>query len=597
MSFINHKNFSHYTIGESISKPDQIIQRCVDLKLDFFSLTDRSLNGFIPLLKAKKKNPAAKDLKINVGIQIGRQTLIAKNLQGYKTLIKLYSGISEEECLPSKDLIIIDDFADAFFEENLNQAILSTSYEECKKLVKTSWDKRILEVLKEINSPIYFAIQLIDKETNPINEVIAKGLRWLDKNRCVAVAESCYINQNENKDQWITLCSKMKTTLPKVKDELEKPENIELAKYFKSNEYYIRNEDGLEDLYTEIELENSIKIQEQIEEFDVFSKPILPKFPCPQELNSDEHLKQLCREGWKEKIAGKIPKEKHQEYGNRIKHELEVLQGAGLSDYFLILADLALFCRERGYWYGPARGSAAGCMTAYLSGITAIDPIPFGLIFERFYNAGRNTKDRVSFPDIDFDIETRYKEDLINYLEEKYGENNVAQIGTFGRSMGRGILTDVLTVHAVFSPADIKRVTKILPDESAIADDLNEMKEDDGDSSIVRWSLENQANQLRDYCHLNKDGVCEGLYAKYFEQAMRLEGIIRSEGTHAAGVLIWPENITNSFPTRIDKKGRTVVTYGMNEIESCGGVKMDILGLNILDKMHCTQDLINSMEI
>ena len=597
MKWGSHKNFSHYTIGESISKPDQIIQRCVDLKLDFFSLTDRSLNGFIPLLKAKKKNKAAKDLKINVGMQFGRSILIAKNLDGYKRLIKLYSYGDKGEDLFCKDLIMIRDWTDCIFEENLNQALLSNSVEECKKLVVKGWNERIekdLQLLKEkMGDAVYFGIQLIDIETNPINEVIARGLRWIDKNRCVAVAESCYINQNENKDQWITLCSKMKTTLPKVKDELEKPENIELAKYFKSNEYYIRNEDSLEDLYTEIELENSIKIQEQIEEFDVFSKPILPKFPCPQELNSDEYLKQLCREGWKEKIAGKIPKEKHQEYGNRIKHELEVLQGAGLSDYFLILTDLALFCRERGYWYGPARGSAAGCMTAYLSGITAIDPIPFGLIFERFYNAGRNTKDRVSFPDIDFDIETRYKEDLINYLKEKYSENNVAQIGTFGRSMGRGILTDVLTVHAVFSPADIKRVTKILPDESAIADDLNEMKEDDGDSSIVRWSLENQANQLRDYCHLNKDGVCEGQYAKYFEQAMRLEGIIRSEGTHAAGVLIWPENITNSFPTRIDKKGRTVVTYGMYEIESCGGIKLDILGLNILDKMHCTEDLIN----
>lgn len=610
--WINFKNFSHYYIQRSISKPAQIIERCVDLQLPAHTLTDNNLNGYVPLLKAKKKfveenknerGEIAKKLKINVGMQIGGPIYIAKNLNGYKNLIKIYSNQNKEEVingLLSKDLISIRDFGLDFFQENYNQALISNSLEECTKLVKPGWDKRIignLAVFDKCGMTTYFGIQLVDKDTNPINHVVAKGLRWLDKNRCVAVAESCYVNQNENKDQWITLCTKMKTTLPKVQTSLTKEENTELVKYFKSNEYYIRDEDDLAGLHTQIELDNSINIQEQIEEFDVFSKPILPKFPCPQEINSEEYLKQLCREGWKQKIANKIPKEKHQEYASRVKHELAVLQKANLNDYFLILADLAKFCRDNGYWYGPARGSAAGCMIAYLVSITAIDPILFGLIFERFYNDGRNTADRTSYPDIDFDIETRFKEKAIQYFKTKYGENNVAQIGTFGRSMGRSILTDVLTVHAVFAPADIKRVTKIIPDEAAIADDLNEMKEEEGESSIIRWSLENQANQLQDYCYLNKDGVCEGPYAKYFEQAIRLEGVIRSEGTHAAGLLIWPEAITNSFPTRLDKQGRTVITYGMNEIESVGGVKMDILGINILDKMHCAQDLINSMEI
>ena len=609
MTYIPHKNFSHFTIGKSIAKSSQIIERCVDLQLPAYTITDENLNGYIPLLKAKKKfieenkderGEIAKKLKINVGMEYsfgrgGKEILIAKDLQGYKDLIKIYSG--ETGSRVSQNLISIRNFAEEIFEENLNQAMISTSVEECKKLVKKGWNERIDNILTIFNdSTTYFGIQLTDKETNPINEVLAKGLRWLDKNRCVAVAESYYCTPEESKDQWIALCSGMKTTIPKVKQELLKEENIDKARFFKSNQYYIRGEDELGG-HTQIELDNSVKIQEQIEEFDVFSGPRIPKFICPNGLASDEYLKQICREGWKEKIAGKISKEKITEYGNRVKHELEVLQGASLSDYFLIIADFAKHCRENGWWYGPARGSAAGCLVSYLSGITAIDPIPYNLIFESFYNAGRNTKDRVSYPDIDFDIETRYKESLIEYAKQKYGDDNVAQIGTFGRSMGRGILTEVFTIHEVLSPADLKRLTKILPDEAAIADDLNEMKEEEGESSIVRWSLENQASQLRDYCWLDKEGKCQGPYAKYFEQAIRLEGMIKSEGTHAAGILIWPQNITNSFPIRYDKKGRKVVTYGMNEIEACGGVKMDILGINILDKMHTAQDLINIMEI
>ncbi len=594
--WINFKNFSHYSIGKSISKPEAIIQRCVDLGLTAFTLTDHNLNGYIPLLKAKKKNPAAKDLKINVGMQWGRQTLIAKNLDGYKSLIKIYSNTYKDIREVSFDnLILINDFALEFFLDNFNQALLSTSYEECKKLVKPGWDERIKGCLggKYVKN-IYFGIQLVDKTTNPINEVISKGLRWLDKNGCVAIAESCYPAQYQSKDQWIGLCSKMKTTIGKVKKELEKPEYIEYEKYFRSNQYFIRSEEELEG-HTQIELDNSIKIQEQIEDFDPFSGPIIPKFPS--EKNSDELLKEICREGWKERIAKKIPKDKHKEYADRIKHELEVLQGAGLSDYFLILADIAKFARESGYWAGPARGSAAGCLTAYLSGITSIDPIPYGLIFERFYNAGRNTKDRVSFPDIDFDIEGRYKEKIFEYVKSKYGKEKVANIGTFGRMMARGIITEVLKIHEAGSEKDIKVISKIFPDESAIADDLNEMKEEEGESSIIQWTLENQPNQLRDYCYLDNEGKYQGKFAKYFEQAVRLEGLIKSESTHAAGLIIWPEELNNNFPTRLDKEGKTVIAYGMNEIESVGGVKMDILAIWIVDKMHAAQDLINSTRV
>jgi DNA polymerase-3 subunit alpha len=334
-----------------------------------------------------------------------------------------------------------------------------------------------------------------------------------------------------------------------------------------------------------------------IESYDILNKPALPNFECPKGFNPDEYLRELCRNGWRDKIANNIPKDKQQIYVDRIKEELDVLQGAGLSSYFLIIQDILNNVKSNNWLPGPGRGSAAGCLVSYLIGITAIDPIKYDLLFSRFYNSGRNTADRISMPDIDVDVPINKREEIISYIKNKYGSNKVSQMITYNTMKGRGALKEVLRVYGNVAFEEMNRITKYIPDEAKIADELQEMKEDTGEASIIRWALENNVDKLKEWCYINEEGELSGPLAKRFEQAIRLEGTKSNQSKHAAGIVISIDELSNVCPMIYDSKNDQLIAgMEMQDLESLGVIKFDILGVAMLDKIMTISDLLKNGE-
>ena len=326
-----------------------------------------------------------------------------------------------------------------------------------------------------------------------------------------------------------------------------------------------------------------MQIADMSEEYDILGSPTLPKFKCPEDVEEETYLRQLCREGWKAKLSNTSKLGPNENiYVDRITKELEVISDANLSGYFLIVRDIVANIKENDWLPGPGRGSAAGCLVSYLIGVTQVDPIEHGLIFERFYNAGRNTEDHISLPDIDIDVPATKRDETIDYIREKYGRDKVGQMVTFGRLQGRSALKEVLRMNQACSYDEMNVITKSLPHEHEISDQLADM----GGQSVIEWALANQPDTLRDYCRLNDDGTLEGDYSKLFEQAMRIEGTFKSQGKHAAGVVISSNSLDKVCPMVRDKKGsEKIAGMEMNDLEAMGHVKFDILGVSLLDKI------------
>jgi DNA polymerase-3 subunit alpha len=230
-------------------------------------------------------------------------------------------------------------------------------------------------------------------------------------------------------------------------------------------------------------------------------------------------------------------------------------------------------------------------------GITSINPIKYDLIFERFYNTGRNTETNISMPDIDVDVPIEHREDIINYIKNKYGVDKVSQMITFNTLKGRGALKEVLRIYGNISFEEMNRITKHIPDEAKIADELQEMKEEDGEASIIRWALENNSAKLKEWCYLGDDEKLYGPLAKRFEQAMRLEGSKYNQSKHAAGIAISNEPLHTICPMIWDgKTEQSIAGFEMSDLESIGVIKFDILGIALLDKIMYIRDILKSKE-
>jgi len=282
-------------------------------------------------------------------------------------------------------------------------------------------------------------------------------------------------------------------------------------------------------------------------------------------------------------------------YLDRFKQEFEVIKGANLFGYFLIVRDIINYVAEQGWLSGPGRGSAAGCLISYLVGITKIDPIEYNLLFERFYNSGRNTGDHIALPDIDIDVPGKKRDEIILYLKDKYGHDRVSQMITFGKLRGRSALKEIMRINAACSFGEMNEMTKSIPNEADVSDQLEAMDEED--RSIIKWALINNADELRDFCFVNSRGELEGTYADFFEQAIRIEGTFKTQGKHAAGVVISREALGRVCPMVAQKSGsEKVAGLEMSDLEALGHVKFDVLGITLLDKIMKIQNLVNNKE-
>lgn len=221
--------------------------------------------------------------------------------------------------------------------------------------------------------------------------------------------------------------------------------------------------------------------------------------------------------------------------------------------------------------------SAAGCLISYLVGITNIDPIPYNLLFSRFYNASR----KGSLPDIDTDVPSEHRDEVIQYIKDKYGIANVSQMATFGRLQGRSAMKEVMSIEDSLSFAEMNAITEFIPDEAEISDELEEMD----DKSIIRWALLNRPEKFEKWVKL-VDNKLVGDLADTFEKGIKLEGTYKSQGKHAAGIIIAASPLADICPMVRDKEGNPLAGLEMGDLEAIGQVKFDILGVDILSKIQ-----------
>jgi DNA polymerase-3 subunit alpha len=363
--------------------------------------------------------------------------------------------------------------------------------------------KKVEELKVIFKDGLFLEVQLFNKDLIPAQAVLTDLMRDVaesTKTNLVATAAPFYCKREDAYDQRVLLCSSLQTTFPQVENLLNQGDDSAIGPFFKSDRYFLPSyEEMLSFGHTENELRVSNEVATLTESYDVLNKPLLPEFPCPNGMSPDEYLKELCRGGWRQKIAGKIPKASETTYADRVKYELGVLQHAGLSSYFLILNDICNFISQNGWLLPIGRGSAAGCLTSYLIDVTQVDPVKYDLIFERFYNAGRNTKDRVSMPDIDLDVPSSERGKIIDYIKMKYGESKVGYICNFQTMKGRGAMKEVLRAYGNVPFEMMNRITENIPDEASIIDDLQVMKEEGEEPSIILWALKNEQEKLSEW--------------------------------------------------------------------------------------------------
>jgi len=612
---------SHYSLLDGLSKPDKMADRCSKINVKSCALTDHgTIAGtvqFFQAMKAKGIKPILgcelyisqqdSQIKTKENSDLSHFILLAKNKAGWFNLIKIISETNKPENFYHKPRISFDrlkGFLDGNligFSGHLGSTIADAIQADPDNAMKIGTEH--VSYMKDLFGDNYFLeSQLMDRESTPEQIELTNIIRRLGSStntKIICTPDAHYCEKEDAVDQRILLCNNLKTTLTDINKKMLNNESIPMGCFFKSDNFHILSPEEIALLHTEDEIENTNYVDSLCEDYDILHKPMLPPFSCPNNINPDEYLRELCRKGWKEKIANNIDKEDQQQYIDRIKYELDILQGADLSSYFLIVGDIVNKVRLEHWLPGPGRGSAAGCLVSYLIGITSIDPIKYNLIFERFYNSGRNTKDRISMPDIDVDVPINKREYIIEYIKSKYGHDKVSQMITFNTMKGRGALKEVLRVYGNITFDEMNRITKYIPDEAKISDELQQMKEDTGEASILRWALENNVDKLKEWCYIDDNNELSGPLAKRFEQAIRLEGTKSNQSKHAAGVVISSQNLGSVCPMVYDSKNKQLIAgMEMQDLEALGIIKFDVLGIAMLDKiMNISEYLKNGESI
>lgn len=597
---------SHYSLLDGLSKPKQIVNRCLKIGAKSCALTDHgNISGAVQF-HTEMKNAGIKpilgceiyvcnqkaDIKNKENSDLSHFLLLAKNYAGWKTLVKIISESNLPDHFYKKPRLDFESLAGLLdgniigFCGHLGSTLADLLYmEEMSLKIGSEYVSKMKDIFGQDN--FFLEAQLIDQENTKQQISLTDTIRRIasaTNTKVIATPDAHYAESDDAVDQRILLCNNLKLTFTDINRKLLSDENVPMGCFFKSDRYHIPSFEEMEQIHTQEEIENTNYVSDLCEEYDIKHKPLLPEFACPDGFDPDTFLRQLCRNGWKNKIQNRVNDESY--YVDRIKKELEVLQNANLSSYFLIVQDIVNYVKNNDWLAGPGRGSAAGCLVSYLIGITDIDPIKYKLIFERFYSAGRNTKDRISLPDIDIDVPINKRESIIEYVKNKYGEDKVSQMITYNTMKGRGALKEVLRVYGNITFDEMNKITKNIPDEAKIADELQEMKEETGESSIIRWALENRVDKLKEWCYINDEDELSGPLAKRFEQAIRLEGTKSNQSKHAAGVIIGTEELGSLCPMVYDNKNKqSIAGMEMNDLESLGLIKFDILGIAYLDKI------------
>lgn len=621
---------SHYSVLDGLSKPYQIAKRLNDLGMETCAITDHgNISGSVAFSNALT-GFELKDLETGISTKIPKRPILgcelyicsehatiqapenqklihlpvlAKNKAGWKKLIQITSQSNFPEHFYNHPRLSLEQLAELVngddimvFSGHLGSHMSSVLLEDGKPHDK--WREQgayLANWFRDTFGKDNFRleVQLMDAKRNPLQQIVSDCLRTISSDTGIpllATPDAHYAAKEDAMDQRIILCSNLGVTLTDAYEGKVKT----MGCFFNSENFHIPSyEEMIEYGHTEEELDNTNEFASRIDSFKITNKPILPVFNCPDNMGANEYLRKICMDGMKSKVSGRGLDEAV--YLAQADKELGVFEEAGLAPYFLIVEDMLRYCLKNDWLVGPGRGSAAGCLVSYLIGITQIDPIPYDLWFERFYNAGRNSADHVSMPDIDIDVPVEKREQVINYLRDKYGHNKVSQMITYQTMKGRGALNNVLRAHGGVPFELMNKMTEHLPEESKISGELEVMKNATGESSIIRWALENKPDKFKEWVVLKDDGTLDGPFARRFEQAIRLEGTKSAQSKHASGIVIAPEPLADTCPMVLDTKSRNMIAgLEMSDLESVGMIKFDILGVAMLDKLMGIKQILST---
>lgn len=556
MSFAHLHVHTEYSLLDGASRVKELIRRTKELGMDSVAITDHGvMYGAVRFYKEAKAQgihpvigcevylaPGMRQERAEVdGTRYYHLILLAENETGYRNLVELISlaNIEGYYYKPRIDKELLRQYHEgvialsACVAGEIPQAILRGNNERAEALVA-----EYVEIFGQDN----FFLEIQDHGL-PEEKTVNRALRELAKKYdigLVATNDVHYVHADDSEFHDILLCVQTGRTI-------NDPDRMR----FSGPDYYLKSEEEMAALFADYPeaLENTAKIAARCQVDFTFGELQLPFYPLPEHFESDDaYLRALCEERLSSRYADVTD-----EIRTRLDYELDVIHGMGYASYFLIVWDFIVYARGHGVEVGPGRGSAAGSIVAYLLGITNIDPLRYALLFERFLNP-----ERVSMPDIDIDFDDINRGRVISYVKERYGEDHVAQIATFGTMGAKGAIRDVGRVLEM-SFSEVSAITKLVPAELNI-------------------TLERALKESSDFRRLYDE---DESVRRVIDLARRIEGLPRNISIHAAGVVIAKEPLASQVPVWVSE-GTLVTEFDKDDVEALGLLKMDFLGLRTL---------------
>ena len=599
-SFAHLHNNTQFSVLQSTSRIGNLVKKAGESNMSAIAITDRgNMMGCFHFIKAIKnynssisEDSEKTQIKPIIGCELnvcsnhkdksnrddGYQIVfLAKNKNGYRNLSKMCSiGYTEGfYYVPRVDRSIIEQYKSDLI------VLSGNMYGEIANKLLNIGESQAEDALvywKNLFGDDFYLEMMKhgQEDEDRVNETLLEFSK-IHNVKVVPTNNSFYLNKEDANAHDILLC---------VKDGEKQATPIGRGRGFryglKNQEYYFKTSNEMKFLFRDYPdfFSNISEIVEKVELYELAREVLLPKFKIPADFkteNSDdlenEYLKFLTFNG-----AKKHYKNLDKDLNERILFELNVIKSSGYPGYFLIVQDLIKAAIDMGVSVGPGRGSAAGSVVAYCLGITKIDPIKYDLLFERFLNP-----DRVSMPDIDIDFDDEGRNKVIDYVIEKYGSNQVAQIITYGKMAAKSSIRDTARVLDL-SLGDADRIAKLVPNLK-----LKDIFEKDEKKLSDNLRAEDFSNVME----LKSISTGDDLQAETINQARILEGSLRNVGTHACGIIITPDDITNFVPIATAKDSDLFVTqYDNSVVESAGLLKMDFLGLKTLTLIKDTVKLI-----